>query len=126
MLGLVPSYGQTVDPYSEISFPMQYNPYLAKREAKRWRKQQKYLAKYGQFGLGPEFGMGYFNEMDEDEDEDENEVEGAHRDFSHTEFNNISDDGQSQSSNTLGLIHPAHEGKDTWHSVKPAEPEYVT
>ena len=27
-LGLVPDYGQVADPYSEIGFPMQYNPYM--------------------------------------------------------------------------------------------------
>ena len=59
------------------------------------RKQQKYMAKYGQYGMGG----GYFA----------NDMEGYHdTDYSHLEFNAA----EGQQSNTLGLIHPGYEGKD--------------
>lgn len=73
-LGLVPEYGQPVNPYSEIGFPPQMNPYLEKKAMKAYWKQQKYLSKYGQYGLGGMGGMGgmgapggfYANDIDFD------------------------------------------------------------
>lgn len=70
---------------------------------KAYWKQQKYLAKYGQFGMGgmggTEYGMGgaggyYSNDMDLDE-------------------------------NVMGLIHPYSEGDDYQHQTRVQDPQYI-
>ena len=63
----------------------------------------------------------YANDIEDGLNHDDEETFDAG--FSHIEFND-SEDGQM--SNTLGLIHPASEGKDTSHRGQPLqEPEYV-
>lgn len=117
----MPQYGQVADPYSEIGFPMAYNP---KQAAKQWKKQQKFMTKYSPYGMmGPGYGGFYQNDLGEEEFEHSSEGEGSEFDasFSHQESINA-----HQSSNTLGLIHPISEGKDTSHrgDLMP-EPEFV-
>lgn len=85
----MPEYGQVADPYSEIGFPMQYNPYMQKKAAKRWRKQQKYMAKYGQFGMGG--GGFYANDIEEDYFDHDDDEEAFDTGFSHIEFNDGED-----------------------------------
>ena len=85
------------------------NPYMQKKAMKAYWKQQKYLAKYGQYGLGGGAGAGaygypYSNEIDADILREEN----------------------GDDPNLMGLIHPYSEGDDYQHKTQGEDPEFIT
>jgi len=70
------------------------NPYLQKKAMKAYWKQQKYLAKYGQYGMGGGF---YANDIEFDENEMEEK--------------------NGEDPNLMGIIHPFSEGSDYQHKT---------